>query len=186
MDKVIATMIALYYGWVFRGYEPTLMAKSIFEVDYDLLWDMGIRVLAFDFDNTLADHGKIDVREDVVALFVRLRAKGFVILIASNSGRARSEVADKLECEIFQAWHSLYPRKPWRSYFRLLCEGQGVRKHKVAMIGDKLFFDCLGAEREHLTGVLVNPCGSHDLPLDRLYYRPAEEIYLRRHGLARP
>ena len=70
-------------------YVPDIYQKDIYTINYDQLYARGIRCLLFDLDNTLVP---IDVKtppKEVKDLFDSLKAKGFKIILFSNSLKKR-------------------------------------------------------------------------------------------------
>ena len=70
-------------------FRPNEYISSVQEVDYERLWDLGIRGLLFDIDNTLATYDTPDPGEDIRELFDGLRKMGFRLGIISNGRRER-------------------------------------------------------------------------------------------------
>ena len=70
-------------------YVPDMYQKSIYTIDYDLLYSRGIRCLLFDLDNTLVPITENVPSDDVKELFDKLKDKGFKIIIFSNSLKKR-------------------------------------------------------------------------------------------------
>jgi HAD superfamily phosphatase (TIGR01668 family) len=66
-------------------YVPDIYQKSIFTVDYERLWDSGMRLLSFDVDDTIVPLEQQSVDKMTVALFERLKMMGFTICLISNN-----------------------------------------------------------------------------------------------------
>lgn len=67
---------------------PTAYADSVFAIDYQSLYDSGVRGLLFDIDNTLVHHGD-DSTPEIDALFRRIQSIGLQTLILSNNTEER-------------------------------------------------------------------------------------------------
>ena len=73
---------------MFSKFFPDATAKSTYSIDFEKLYEKGIRGLLFDIDNTLVPHGApADAR--AVDLFARLKAIGFKCCLISNNKEAR-------------------------------------------------------------------------------------------------
>ena len=63
---------------------PNMYKKDIFSIDYSFLKDKGIKVLLFDFDNTLIEKGNYIINDKTIKLISKLK-KDFIVYILSNS-----------------------------------------------------------------------------------------------------
>ena len=70
-------------------YIPDIYAQSVFTINYDKLINRGIKCLLFDLDNTLALYNEKTPNKRVCQLFEELKAKGFKLILFSNSGKIR-------------------------------------------------------------------------------------------------
>jgi HAD superfamily phosphatase (TIGR01668 family) len=121
------------------------VAGSIFEVDYDRLYNLGKRAIIFDLDNTLGKRRPDKLSPKVTALFERLAQKGFLIGILTNR---RIGTKDPVIVELANK----YPLrcragKPRQKGFRQLLVELDVSPENAVMIGDRIFTDILGANR---------------------------------------
>lgn len=73
---------------MFNVFYPYECADSVFTIDYDKLYAMGIRGLIFDIDNTLVLHGS-DSTPAIDDLFREVQSKGFKTLLLSNNEEKR-------------------------------------------------------------------------------------------------
>ena len=172
---------------------PTFIYATVHDIDYQSLWDMGVRVLCFDIENTLGLMGCDDFDKDIRALFKRLQRMGFQIILATNSTRDFSGLTAELDVDIMQPekakhwWKRKYPRKPQRFFFNRLIDKAGghyLPRH-MAMIGDKLMHDVSAAMACGMIGILINPLGP-DLPIeDKLRLRQREARVMKRLEISR-
>ena len=63
---------------------PDEIKDSAYEIDYEGLYESGIRGLIYDIDNTLVEHGFL-ADERAIRLFERLKSIGFKITLLSNN-----------------------------------------------------------------------------------------------------
>lgn len=145
---------------------PDFIARSVTDVDFAALKDMGVEYIAFDADSTLVNYrGKELTRES--RDFLRQNRKLFKDwCIASN--RVTNDLqplADSIEAHVIRA--TLYTRKPNRRFFARVIRLFNAEPHKIAMIGDKLIADMYGAKRAGFVTVWVQYIG-RDSAHDRL------------------
>lgn len=132
---------------IFYPYETV---ESVFTIDYDKLYAMGIRGLIFDIDNTLVHHGD-DSTPAIDDLFREIQAKGFKTLLLSNNEEKR---INRFILNIRTYYiHDADKPKP-AAYWRAL-EVMELEKDQVVVIGDQVFTDVLGANLAGMPSILV-------------------------------
>ena len=160
-------MLKLFY--------PCAYVKSVFDIDYERVYELGYRGLVFDIDNTLVPHGKPSTPE-VDALFARLNDMGFRTMVLSDNYRERVDMF----LENINALSLNNARKPRPQAFLKSVEMLELPKQQVLYIGDQVFTDILGANLAGLSSVLVRYIG-YDEPGYKGKRRAAEEKILRRY-----
>ena len=68
---------------------PDMYQKSIYHIDYDKLYEDGIRCLLFDLDNTCVPYKDREPNKKLKELFDNLRDDGFKVIIFSNASKKR-------------------------------------------------------------------------------------------------
>lgn len=131
---------------------PDEYRDSTYELDFEKLYEEGIRGIIFDIDNTLVPHG-VPADERAIALFQRLRAIGFKTCLLSNNKEPRvKSFAAQVESQyIFKGG------KPGRKGYLKAMKLMGTRKKDTIFIGDQLFTDVWGAVNLGLRNILVKP-----------------------------
>ncbi|MFB6285474.1 MAG: YqeG family HAD IIIA-type phosphatase [Candidatus Bipolaricaulia bacterium] len=133
---------------------PHQHLSSVFELDLDGLRARGIRGVIFDLDNTLGPWGFTEWDERILRWLADVEAAGFALAFLSNDeGIDRKSVRVEL---------SGYPLrfnagKPGTRAFWEMLGALGMDPNEVAMVGDQIFTDVLGATRVGLHTVLVRP-----------------------------
>lgn len=160
-------MIALKREASTPRFVPDYVAKSLADIDFELLKKRGIRYVAFDADSTLvAFRGTTIVTE--TRRFLRRKRRLFKDwCIASN--RVIDDLqplADSIDAKVVRA--TLFTRKPSRRFFARVFKKLGSKPQDTVMIGDKLIADIWGAKRAGMTTVWVERLGN-DNPLDRIF-----------------
>jgi HAD superfamily phosphatase (TIGR01668 family) len=183
----VAWLIAAFYWIKFGGELPYMMVDTYRDIDYAKLKSQGVKGILFDKDRCLVPHNVSETNMDLKLFFGWLQKSFFTAIVSNNGSENLRAFAFQLGCTLIQAWKGIIGRKPGKRIYRKGVETLGLEPREVVMVGDKLFFDALGGQRAGLFGgILVNPVGTTDLPLDRLFYRRAEDIYLGWYGLKRP
>ena len=136
---------------MFRPLYPNDHVHSVFDIDYQKLWDDGFRGLIFDIDQTLVPHG-YDSTPEIDDLFQRIHNRGFKTVMLSNNDAERVE---RFLVNI-DAPYVCDAEKPDEEGYRKAIEVLGLPESRIACIGDQLFTDVLGA----------NKCGLHSIIVD--------------------
>lgn len=131
---------------------PDHEVDSAYEINYEELYEQGMRGIIFDIDNTLVPHGA-PADERAVALFERLRRIGFQTMLLSNNKEPRV----KLFHDGVKSGYLYQAGKPGKAgYLRAMDEMHTVKENTV-FVGDQLFTDVWGAKRVGITTYLVKP-----------------------------
>ena len=141
-------------------FRPKMYCKSIFDINYDLLKEKGIKVLIFDLDNTIITVDQEVPSDKVLTLFKKLE-NDFEVFIASNNVKERVRRIGN-----YLGVHGFYSvTKPTKKIRRLLLNKYDVSMDKVAIIGDQIVTDIFMGNRLHMYTVLVDPMGERDLKI---------------------
>ena len=129
---------------------PYEYAQSVFDIDYQKLYDLGFRGLLFDIDNTLVPHGK-DSTPEVDALLKDLQSIGLKVLMLSNNDDER---ITRFLKNVDAPFVSEADKPAVKGYLRAL-ELLGIEKTEAVCIGDQVFTDVFGANRCGIASILV-------------------------------
>ena len=145
-------------------YVPDMYQKSIYTIDYDLLYSRGIRCLLFDLDNTLVPITENVPSDDVKELFDKLKDKGFKIIIFSNSLKKRVRpFKDILEVDCCAFACKPHPRK-----FLSIINIYGLKFSEIAIIGDSMMDDIVCGNTIGITTILLDQIDKREFPIARL------------------
>ena len=153
-------------------FKPDIEASSVYEVDFDRLFDEGIRGLIFDIDNTLVAHDA-PCNEKSDELMSKLLNKGFKIFILSNNDEDRV----KLFIENIKIDYIHKAGKPSVKNYDAALEKMDLKKEETVAIGDQLFTDCLGAKNAGIKFIKVGINDKKEPPhikLKRILEKPVE------------
>lgn len=131
-------------------FEPDEYVKSVFEIDFEALYNRGFCGVVFDIDNTLVYQDE-DSNEKVGRLFEKLRSLGFKTVILSNNSEER---VSRFSKSISSPYLSR-ARKPFKSGYIRALRLIGVEKRQAVFVGDRLLTDILGAKRAGIRCILV-------------------------------
>ncbi len=139
-------------------YVPDMYQKSIYEINYQRLFDRGIKCLLFDLDNTLVPYNIKEPNEKLSELFNNLKKIGFRIIIFSNSGKKRLKIfKDSLEVDCCAR-----AMKPFAGKFLKVLDEYKYNINEVAIIGDQLLTDIKGGNMVGITTIFINPISKKD------------------------
>lgn len=137
---------------MFNMFFPDEIQDSTYEIDFERLYQQGIRGVLFDIDNTLVEHGA-DATPRAIALFQRLKEIGLNSCLISNNQEERVLRFNK---EI--GTNYIYDaHKPSGKNYRKAMEIMGTNLSNTIFVGDQLFTDVFGAKRIGMKNILVRP-----------------------------
>ena len=126
--------------------------ESTYAIDFEKLYQEGIRGVIFDIDNTLVPHGA-PADERAVKLFERLRAIGLDYYLISNNQLPRVKpFADAVQAKFVEDAH-----KPSRKNYLKAMELMHTDLNSCIFVGDQIFTDVYGARRCGMRTILVKP-----------------------------
>ena len=137
---------------MFNRFYPHHEAETAAGIDYEDLYEKGVRGVVFDIDNTLVPHGA-PADEGAVRLFARLRRLGMRTLVLSNNKEPRVKMfADAVKTDyIYKAG------KPGVKGYRRAMEQMHTTPDTTIFVGDQLFTDIWGAKKAGMETFLVKP-----------------------------
>ncbi|MGI6030199.1 MAG: YqeG family HAD IIIA-type phosphatase [Eubacteriales bacterium] len=159
---------------------PHLFYKNVYEIDFEALWEKGIRGLIFDLDNTLCSYSTAEPDEKNRALIRRLKEKGYQIWLVSNNSRERVERYNRsLGLPVIAN-----AKKPLQSALSRALRQMGLPRSQVALVGDQIYTDMLGGNRAGLMTILVQPVEERENWFFRLKRQMEEPVirHFQRHG----
>ena len=136
-------------------YMPDMYKKSIEDIDFLCLYEMGKRLIFIDLDNTLVSYDDEVPSESNLKLFSNLKEIGFEVIIISNNTKKRVLKYSK-NTGLNAIWSAMKPLK--KGFKRGLKEAsKKYDPSEVAHIGDQLITDIRGANKMKFYSILVEP-----------------------------
>ena len=137
---------------------PDEFVHSVFDITPEYLKSKGIRGIITDLDNTLVEWDRADSTEELTAWIKQLTDADIKVIIASNNNEFRVKTfAEPIGVPfIFRA------KKPLGKAYNTAVGKLNLRHSEVAMVGDQLLTDVLGAKRLKIYTFLVRPVAESD------------------------
>ncbi|MCD6546274.1 MAG: YqeG family HAD IIIA-type phosphatase [Thermotogae bacterium] len=144
-------------GWFFRTIyllSPNEIYNNVFDVDYVHLKQHGIKLIIFDYDNTLAKWRNPKPNSKIFELLTKLKNMGFKIIIFSNGKNHRfARLREILKNVIIIS----SAKKPLPFKLRKLLKYGNIRPSEAVIIGDQLFTDVLAGNLAGIYTIKVEP-----------------------------
>ncbi len=156
--------------------------KSVTQITKKYLDENRIQALILDVDNTLIDYDK-NLSQEIISWANTLKDSGIKMVILSNSNKKEKvrHVAEKLNIE-----YLFFGMKPLKRGFKKAKKILQIEENnKIAVVGDQIFTDIIGANRMKMYSILVEPIEKRDIWITVLK-RPIENYikdkYLKTKG----
>lgn len=150
---------------------PDLYVNNVKEIEYEMLNKNNIKGLILDVDNTLLDYYK-NMPEGIEEWCKKMKEKGIKFCIASNSNNKNkvNSVSEKLGIP-----YVFFAKKPLKGGLNKAAKLMKLKNEEVAVVGDQIFTDVLGANRCKMFSILVDPINEKDM-LVTIIKRPIENL----------
>lgn len=160
---------------------PKLYCKKVTDISIDYLKKNNIKGILLDVDNTLLDFD-LKLVEGLKDWYEKIKENNIKCMILSNSNKTQKveKVANFLEIEYIK-----FATKPLKRGFKKAQKKLDINPENIAVVGDQIFTDVIGANRSKMHSILVEPLAEKDLLLTRVK-RPLENLviknYLKKQG----
>ncbi len=145
---------------------PNRFAPRLHDIALAELTEAGIRGLIIDLDNTLLGFRETELAAEHLAWVREAHERGFAMVMVSNnfSDRVRGIAA---QLQIGCIPNAL---KPLPFGFLRALKHLGLPRKQVAVVGDQLFTDVLGAKLcGNLYTILTEPIETRDFPITMMF-----------------
>ena len=155
---------------------PNRYIEKVTDIDVKFLEENSIKGLILDVDNTLIDYYR-NLVDGAEKWCEELKNEGIKCIILSNSNKKRKieEVAEKLNID-----YIMFAKKPLKSGFKRALSKLELKPEEVAVVGDQLFTDVIGAKRMNMFSILVKQVGEKDIFITKLK-RPIENAIIKKY-----
>lgn len=134
-------------------YIPTYCLKSVLDVDYNKLYELGKRIILTDLDNTLISYNYNYATKELICLNDLLREKGFKIFIVSNNNEKR--IVKFMETFKIDGY-LIKAGKPSAKKINMFINNNNFSKNEIIFIGDQLVTDVACANNVGIDSILVS------------------------------
>jgi HAD superfamily phosphatase (TIGR01668 family) len=137
---------------------PRLQVNTIYDIDLNDLWNMGVRGIITDLDNTLVGAKAPLATPELIDWLKVVGQMGFQVVIVSNNNKLRvTTFAEPLALPfIYRA------KKPTSAAFHKAMLMMKLLPNQTVVIGDQMMTDVLGGNRMGLYTILVLPIARGD------------------------
>ena len=156
---------------------PKEYLNSVKDINLELLHKNNIKGLILDVDNTLINLDR-KMPAGVSSWAKDLKANGIKICILSNSNHL-----DKVEAvaKIIEVPYIFFGKKPLKSGFLRARDILKLPNENIAVVGDQIFTDIIGANRCQMFSILVKPIEEKDYLITRIK-RPIERYIMKQYS----
>lgn len=155
---------------------PNAYFKNVLEITIDFLNENKIKGLILDVDNTLIDYNR-NMLNGLEKWAEHMKQNNIKLYILSNSNKKDkvSYIANKLNIE-----YSYFVKKPFKSGFNRVKEILKLSSENIAVVGDQIFTDVIGANRCKMFAILVKPIDEKDIWVTKIK-RPIEDKIIKKY-----
>ena len=138
--------------------KPTAREYRVTDITPNMLKDMGVSALLLDVDNTLSTHHGTVILEGLIDWIKNMQQSGIELLILSNSKKSRVKpFAEGLGLDFVSLG-----LKPLPVGFIKALKKLKLKRSEVALAGDQIFTDVLGARLMGIKVFLLEPIKLED------------------------
>lgn len=153
---------------------PDYYCDKVTDITLELLEKNQIKGILLDVDNTLIDFDR-NLVEGAKEWIDKIKQNGIRCMILSNSNKQDKVKAVATELDLPYIY---FATKPLKRGFRKAKEQMGLQGENMAVVGDQIFTDIVGANRNKMFSILVNPLAKKDIWVTK-WKRPLEEMIVK-------
>lgn len=154
---------------------PDVYYQSVTEITLDMLEKNNIKGLILDIDNTLIDFDRY-LSEPIKNWCYSLKENGIKMCILSNTNKI--DKVEKVSKEL-DLKYIYFAKKPLKTGFNKAKKLLNLDSTNIAVVGDQIFTDVIGAKRSKMYSILVKPIDKRDHLMTRVK-RPLEQLIVKR------
>lgn len=155
---------------------PKIYLENAIEIKEELIKKNDIKGIILDVDNTLIYYNK-ELLQGIEEWCENLKQKGVKFCIVSNSNNKEKikKVAEKLNIPYIS-----FGMKPLKRGLKQAKKILQIEAKSIAVVGDQIFTDVIGANRMGMFSILVKPLETKDILITKIK-RPLEEAILKKY-----
>ena len=156
--------------------KPNYNVESIFDINYEELWQSGISVILFDLDSTIMPSKSGAYPDNVVGLLSELKRNFTVAVVSNNKNKEYIDKVQKLS-DFSIIGHA---NKPSPKIMKEFLRDIGRSPEETVGVGDRPLTDILAGKLLGAKTVLVDSISKHQEGLPTRFVRRLERITIRR------
>lgn len=138
---------------------PSIIVHAVTDITPELLRSREIQLLMLDFDNTIVPY-TTDAPTNLVLNWIRTMQESDIRLcVVSNSKRERVRIF----CQQYGLPCITHAKKPFSKGIRECLNQFQVTAGECALVGDQIYTDTLGANRNGVVSILVSAIDNHNI-----------------------
>lgn len=153
---------------------PKYYCDKVTDISIDLLKKNNIKGIMLDVDNTLIDFNK-NLLNGVKEWIKNIKENNIKCIILSNSNKIDKI---KMVANTLDLPYIYFATKPLKRGFKKARENLQLESKNIAVVGDQIFTDVIGANRAKMFSILVNPIAKKDIWITKIK-RPIEELIIK-------
>lgn len=147
-------------------FKPDYYVKSFEHVNVERLKQAGIRLLLCDIDNTLVAYDDKVPNQKVIDFIEFIKSQGIEVALCSNSPKKR---ATRFSHTLPVSQTYYFSCKPFPHMFLLASKQHHVKRKEIALIGDQMYTDILGANLMGCYSILTAPIAIKDRKVTKIF-----------------
>ena len=156
---------------MFDFFRPDMAFYDVYSITPEALFELGVKGIVFDIDQTIAPYGVERPTEEMKAYFNSLRDAGIKMAFVSNNKGNRVMTFN----EGLGLFYVCKAGKPSPKGVRRCIEYFGLPNEQVIAVGDQIFTDCISAHRADIKFAIVKPIEKKEslfFRIKRFFERP--------------
>lgn len=142
---------------------PKSYFKNILEIDMNFIEKNNIKAILLDIDNTMIDTDN-NILEGLEDWVEKAKNHGIKFCILSNTNKKEKSRKNVKKLEVPYIY---FAKKPLKFGFNRAKKIVQENSENIAVIGDQILTDVLGANRSHMYSILVEPLAEKDIFVTR-------------------
>ena len=156
---------------------PDIYLENVTKITIDFLRNNNIKALILDLDNTLIKFDR-NLLEGAKEWCENLKSEGIKLYILSNTNKI--EKVEKASKELDLPYIN-FAKKPLKGGFLKIQKNLNIKNSReIAVVGDQIFTDVIGANRVKMYSILTKPIDKKDIFMTRIK-RPLENLIIQRY-----
>ena len=155
---------------------PKLYLNSVKEITLQILEENNIKGIILDVDNTLIDFNK-KMPDGIKEWAENLKQNNIKLYIVSNSNHKEKV---KNTAKTLDVPYTYFAKKPLKGGLNKAKRALELPSEQIAVAGDQIFTDVIGANRAKMFSILVKPIDEKDIWATKIK-RPIENKIIQKY-----